>query len=483
MEKGFLKFKKRSRRAAWIKAMLWGISASAAVSATLVLLGKRAILPQNLLLFALIGVATLILSGGIALLCTLPSEKRLAKRLDRNLQLNEKVQTMIAFRDSEGDVVQMQRIDTDEILEGTPYKQARLNRWWVHFICPVLALALILSAIIVPKYVAPAPPPPEDPPFTLSAWQEQAVKDLIQYVKDSDMETTPKDATVTALEELIPALKAAEKQSQMKAAVIDAIRKFRTAIDEHNTYDLLADGFKASENQTVARLGIVIAAMNALALSDELQSIGSAEDGVLIGAIGSVAGSMNEALTALEAVPADNALRTELNALALLLTELASSANGKDAADTRLKLGGIVTPASERIAAAMQIQRTNETVGEYAVNKLIEIFGLSRADLPAELLPNRHQVKPEDGDYDSSDPDKESGVGGGGSGDMIYGSDDLIYDPEAGEYRPYGEVINSYYARISELILDGTLTEELEELLTEYYALLYNGADNKNPEN
>ena len=66
--------------------------------------------------------------------------------------------------------------------------------------------------------------------------------------------------------------------------------------------------------------------------------------------------------------------------------------------------------------------------------------------------------------------------GGLGSGDAIYGSDDLIYDPDTNSYVTYGEVLNKYYAKIAELLLDGTLTEEEIEAVNEYFATLYDGS-------
>ena len=62
---------------------------------------------------------------------------------------------------------------------------------------------------------------------------------------------------------------------------------------------------------------------------------------------------------------------------------------------------------------------------------------------------------------------------------MIFGSDDTIYDPDREAYVTYGEVIGDYYARISELLVDGNLPAELQNALSDYFAILFNGSENK----
>ena len=46
-------------------------------------------------------------------------------------------------------------------------------------------------------------------------------------------------------------------------------------------------------------------------------------------------------------------------------------------------------------------------------------------------------------------------------------------------WRAYGEVLKDYYARITELLVDGNLPPELEDALNDYFAILFNGSANK----
>ena len=52
----------------------------------------------------------------------------------------------------------------------------------------------------------------------------------------------------------------------------------------------------------------------------------------------------------------------------------------------------------------------------------------------------------------------------------------MIYYPDEERYAAYGEVINEYYAKITEKILSGEISEELAASLEKYFASLYDGA-------
>ena len=108
----------------------------------------------------------------------------------------------------------------------------------------------------------------------------------------------------------------------------------------------------------------------------------------------------------------------------------------------------------------------------------MEIFGISASELPPEVeddiqrptMDNEEDEPPED------DEEQKGDSGGYGSGDMIYGSDDVIYYPDEERYVQYGEVINEYYAKITEKILAGEISEELAASLEKYFESLYDGA-------
>ena len=73
-----------------------------------------------ILLFSCIGGASILF--GLLLLILYPTKRKAAKRLDKELDLNQKVQTMIEFKDSDTQMAKIQRIDAQNILQNTNLK-------------------------------------------------------------------------------------------------------------------------------------------------------------------------------------------------------------------------------------------------------------------------------------------------------------------------------------------------------------------------
>ena len=102
-------------------------------------------------------------------------------------------------------------------------------------------------------------------------------------------------------------------------------------------------------------------------------------------------------------------------------------------------------------------QAINAEVGLYATEELMKIFGIQKNELPPEVEEEIEDSKHESGEdgSDEEDDDEKGDSGGYGSGEVVFGSDDLIYYPDEEAYVKYGEVINEYYARIMEKIKNG----------------------------
>jgi hypothetical protein len=134
--------------------------------------------------------------------------------------------------------------------------------------------------------------------------------------------------------------------------------------------------------------------------------------------------------------------------------------------------------AEETLNAALYIQTTNEEVEDDTIYTLLSIFGIKVSEVPDHVFNDPDDPRGE-GDYEQNDDLDKIHGGGLGSGDMIFGSDDTIYDPEKNTYVTYGEVLDRYYARITDMLVDGNLAPELEEALSDYFAILFNGSENK----
>ena len=78
------------------------------------------------------------------------------------------------------------------------------------------------------------------------------------------------------------------------------------------------------------------------------------------------------------------------------------------------------------------------------------------------------------------DDDETSGDGGGGTGDSLYGSNDLIYDPDNDEHKPYGEVVDDWYWAEIEKMEEAGIPQEIIDLYKKYYDEYLMGGSSKN---
>ena len=117
---GFGRFKKKLRRNAWIKSLLFGVSCGLLAAAGIIIYQKMTTVSPQLLLYLPIGAGVALLTGLLAFLVLRPSIKKIARRLDNELMLGEKVQTMLEYQDSQEDMLILQREDANEKLMNQP---------------------------------------------------------------------------------------------------------------------------------------------------------------------------------------------------------------------------------------------------------------------------------------------------------------------------------------------------------------------------
>ena len=405
----------------------------------------------------------------VAALFLLPTKKRVAKRIDRHLSLGEKVQTMVAFSKDPGEMAALQRADTERILSETPRRRVKGVCTWFFILLPAVACMAFGGTVLVPAKEPPAPPPVIESNFYMTPWQEQALKDLIEKVKTSDMEEIPKEGTVKQLQSLLIKLRSIRKEPAMKEAVISAVEGIHRAVSEYNTYDALAAAMFQSPSEAVQDLGGALNSLQALLVSEWIRS--SEETLTLTpNAAASLSNGISQALS-LSRVEMSDALYAALDSFTEHLRTV-----GADTPNEDVKM--LLSEAEGSLNAALLLQSTNEKVEDDTIYTLLSIFGIKASEVPEHIFNDPDDPRREE-DYEPEDDPDHVHAGGLGSGEMIFGSDDTVYDPDREAYVTYGEVIGNYYAKISELLVDGNLPPELEEALNDYFAILFNGSENK----
>lgn len=477
MPNGFNQIKKHLWISAIWKSGLLAISLGTFSSALYVLMQKILTNSVSLPLPILTGVgcAAVVFVG--MMLVLMPLDKRLAKKLDRDLSLGEKAQTMLQHKNDEGVMIEMQREDTyARLIELAPVftKQKHI---YLNFIAPVLAVAILLPTILLPLKAAEAPPAPDNsgPIVEATDWQKTAVIQLIEYVETSKLEDGAKVEVIASLEDLLTYLDGEYTEADLQQYVISVIIKVNAVIVGINTFDEISLAMMKSENEYVKSLGAALGSLNALTLKQELEHIEKNMPKTEIAAFA------NELTAILQAVtPTDGDVM--LPALVAFAEKYTSIGNEMDKyTDVWISnnIAGANTDLYTAVSVEMQVQKENDTVRKYVIRRLVEIF-----DIPDELIPEdiKLNLGTNGDDYiygEEDEKDETLNSGGLGDGNQIFGSNDTVYDPVTNTHVPYGEILNAYYTKVTEQLLAGGVSDTLADFMRSYFDSLYDGSKNE----
>lgn len=464
---GFLKFKRRIQRGVILRTVAIGLSAGLlAVTACLALV-RAYELDWRVWYYVMIGVGATLLAAGIAFLVQYPANKRIAKRLDRVFDMNEKVQTMIAFRRTRGDMIAMQREDVGLRLAAIPNKRFKQHSVWVSFVAMALCVVLLTGTILIPATASDPTDEPQTPDgpveeaFVLSEWQITAMKNLIDSVRESAMAPAPREAMALELETLLEMLRTTDTVPAMKKLVIAVIVDAAALAQKANTCDDVSETMALSPIETVAALAKAIGVPDNPMLREQLDEIReslSAEPTEQT--LAAFATAIRQALANTE-TDADDALRISLEKLADDVDAVAST------------LSRAATPTLEDAFAAFYLsagdalgtQYANSDTATMVRNKLMNIFGI----LPAELPQSGGQGG---GDTPTEPPSQEGQHGAPGTGETIFGSKDIIYYPDDNVHLEYGDVIFEFNAKMQEQLQGNDYSDEMKEMIIKYFDAL-----------
>lgn len=445
MEDNFKRLKKTFYIHAAVKSAACGLSAAMVAVAVILLCLKLNAVYINPAYYVLVAVAVAAATGGLAFLFFRPNDKKIAKRLDCDYGLSERAKTMVAFENVTGEVVEMQRRDAQAKLAAVSSKDVKFKRFLPVAVAFVLSLALLFTGAFIPGKSVKA-----DDNFTMDKWQVTALENLIKTVENSEMEITPKALTVGELKSLTVEIKDIEKESEMKTLVIGAIVAVDKITADANTYPEISEALIAA-GEDMKPLGEAFKSLSSSAIRAVIESFASSDSSAAYSA-GIVAA------VALAGVSGDE-----------LSPALLSLSDGLLTGDSQ-----IVSQSAAEIAAAVVKQGVNGDVCVTVIKRLMDIFKISASELPE--LENYGKKNGAD-EEDKPNGDKDEGVNGGvGDGNVNWGGDAEIYDPDEGRVK-YGEVIDAYNARLLELQAMGIISEEDLKNILDYFDVLYGAKD------
>ncbi len=511
MGENFIKFKKRALIIRLLKSILAGISLGLFVFSVLFLLPKLKLLTSRPNLFIIISVTSgLVFAVAMFFLLRL-SDKRLARKLDGTFKLDERVQTMLQYRDIDSAMHTLQRSDTNDALSAISKKHLGIKTLWVYILCFVLSAAALTGAIL---YTPPVEPPPEIPEipeeaFSISELQIAAMEELIQYVTDSEMESPYKESVVLSLETLLEDLKAITTEREKNEAVTASMNYILEQTDMSSyaleliveLWNIDADGSKRlaeainyyswpkadewdkfSSQLSNFRASFIHA--DSLGESPEETKMVTETQMVLV----RISSAISTALMKSE-MPSEDALYKVLERLAQAdetkddgtrvygLSKLSDIIVTNGYSNTQRELDATMTALGNEIFRTLEQHKANTETGEYAITRLSEIFD---CECPAFERPVLREIT-------SNDPtapgdDESPGTPGGPGIGTVYGSDDLVLDPYTNTYVEYGTILDKYYALMFGKLQDGNYTDEEKEAMEKYFSILYGGFEGKEEE-
>jgi hypothetical protein len=336
--------------------------------------------------------------------------------------------------------------------------------------------------------------PPEEVDFEITNWQVTALEQLIDEVKSSDLSEDVSGALVTILNSLLDGLQEKQQESVMVAAVKSAMTLVDGVIDGVNSYTTLVTMINSEEN--IADLGAAIADaadsyhMDGKSVTEYAQAQQKAseldENITTILTTGSqfftegTSGLRGNALTAklktysdeINAALAASGLDSQDGLVAAVyglyqsFNSVIASVNfgGSSASGLQFQIAAACQDFVTDATVALSVQTYNCIMGEYINNRLKSIFSIASDVVDSST----------DDSEAGSEEDKDTS-GGYGDRDVNYGSDDLIFYPDDETYVEYGTVLDSYFAKMQEIIGNGDLSEELKKYISNYFDILYGG--------
>lgn len=503
MSETFKKLKKLFVRNTLIKSAVCGVSASLFVVGVILLSIKLAALYINAGYYVLIAVVVAAAVTAAIYFIMRPTDKSVAKTLDRDYNLGEKVQTMVACMAMEGSIYTLQREDAERRLGEVKIKKPAFADIWQYVLAGVLAFALFLTSVIVPsRYISPN----ADPDYNMTKTQSVSLRQLINDVKNSGLKVNVSTPVVSSLEELYEKLEKATVVSSMKTAVIDTVKAVDKTFANANSYLKITNALSVTENELLGNFSLAVvngvisyksdSAINTIAKAEEKFTasetvIGEKIDEVMsafteqwesqtqstrTGFLDGLVEGFGNALYA-SGVNETDALYTAFNNFSNSLRGVSNNIKngGANLAILDMQIKTATDVFAPRSKAVVGDQTYNCIMDEFIRTRLAEIFNLRNSELPSnsDVSPSR----PSNGGENGDNGEENNNGGGGGGGGSNLGSDDLVYSYKYDKLVKYSEVIDEYNQEMRERIERGEATEEMAEYIKKYFEILYTGND------
>ncbi len=466
MGKHFTLIRKKTRLAAFVTAVILGVGVGVIAVSAMLLASKLFLMTFKIWMYCLAGVGSAVVTTAVAYLVFMPSEKRLAKRLDEEHGLDEKMRTMVEFKNSDNAFMKLQREDADEKLghiKVVPWRKRQL-------LCAILVFVISLGCFTGAAVVPRRPDGSAEPPISDfdKQWILADLAELITMVEKSLITESLKTSTLDGLNGLVTFVQTHDYMSEMKGEAIQVVLSTNNAYSKINSSTKIGEALADSTIQSLLDLGVGLTEISGNKSKKALEALQDMLEGVSEDDYVSASDEISSAVRSSGVAPS--------NTLGSLFNNLASAL--RIASDGELSLDDAFGSIPAQVSTELMVQNINKRiVQDQVIPKLCEMFSITAEDLEdyegggdIEVLPPVNPNPPDDeDDPDKEEPDDQIGGGGMGTGDLIYGSNDVIYDPYTNTYVPYGTLLAEYNARALDMIEDGKIPPDFSDFVNEYF--------------
>ena len=485
----FLKFKRTFFRIRLLKSLLLGISSLLLFGGAWLLLWDFGALKASPWIAAPIGLGVGLTVFAVLFLSLRLSDEDIAARLDERFGLKERTQTMLQYGNEKGAVIELQREDAANELRRFEAKE--LGFKW---------LALCIAALLVSASVAVCAliciPPSEnagsneepDYAFAITEKQIAQLRELIEDVRASEMQSPYKESTVKNLETLLDDLKSIELYRQMVTRVESSVSDIEEIVDSSENIREIYDAIVSQDDEIADIVAEYLAeddwvkcseisAKLLTALTNQTSDVGlddAKKKDELKKKLENTAayislalafsdadedGDLYKSLAKLVNADEENAAVSER---VLGLSKLAKQVNDNTYEWSCAKISTLLTVMQAEIYVSMEPERLNVSVGERAIERLCAIFGITLSDDDGEDKKEDQTQNP--------NPDDEKGDGASAGDGHKYPTDDKVYDIGSDKLVPYGNLWAIYNDKINNVT-----DEEKKEIYEKYFKILFNG--------
>ena len=416
---GFARFKKKLLREHRIKSLLFGVAGGLA-GAAISIAACRFANPSAMVYAAPIATAAgLAAAFAAAYFIKKPTDKKIAARLDKELNLQEKVSTRVEFDGKDGVILNKQRDDATVKLDEKPVKAVRRKLASVTIPVVVIAAGLFAGSFFMPN-IDQFPSHIKDPINSSNIDSVDSVVHVLASNAKEEIDDINPDTDVNdKIDEIIDRVQNnldgetdENKRNDIVEAGKDDIDKI---VDDANSKDEIGDELVNSDDDNLKLLGEAIKEGDedkitfALGLlKDEINSLSGQQ---LVDKLHAIAAEIRKALENSQ-IPEGDPLRDALKKLADEFDKEADELqknldNGQDTSDqTKDNLDKDIDEANKDINDSINQQNKNEAAGDAAKDALDQMKD-----------PTQNGQNGDSGDQEGSG-EQGSGAGEGGSGEQ-----------------------------------------------------------------